>query len=221
MSFYFGIIIIILILLFYNKLLYSPIKAPKVSMEDLIRHNVFKSGDLVLFNTQNNYTSHMLFNHITHVGIVYVKKGEILLFETTHNRHQDFNISTKNTVITTPIYKRLTNYPGFVYYKKLNKNLTNNMLKKMDDFVNYSLDNKNYDLNFIDYFMNKFILGETFRDNVNCVEILYELFDYLDLYDYKDYIKNIGHPLKKIEKLKILKNGYNYSDIIKIEKEYY
>jgi len=95
------------------------------------------------------------------------------------------------------------------------------MLKKMDDFVNYSLDNKNYDLNFIDYFMNKFILGETFRDNVNCVEILYELFDYLDLYDYKDYIKNIGHPLKKIEKLKILKNGYNYSDIIKIEKEYY
>src|SRR5688572_26579475 len=124
MSFYFGIVIIILILLSYNKILYSPIDAPKISLEDLIKYNIFKTGDLILFNTQNNYTSHVLFNHVTHVGIIYIKNDEVYLFETTHNAHQDINVSSKRTVIITPIYKRLSNYPGFIYYKKLNKSLT-------------------------------------------------------------------------------------------------
>lgn len=221
MQIYISLIIICIILLFI-KYLYHPYSLEQLCIDDMINNDLFETGDIILFNSQFNYSSLFVMNHITHVGIIFKNNDGTFIFEVTNNKiHDDINISTRNYILMTPIYKRLANYPGNIYYKKLNKKLTKKMYDTMKEFIEICYKTKYYDINFFDYVFSKKILGEKFRNNINCVELIMELLYLLDLHDYEIYRKKICNPLKYIENLSTLKHDYEYLPMIKLEKQFY
>jgi hypothetical protein len=86
-----------------------------------------KSGDILLFrhNDMNRNTKYIFGDEFSHIGIVYqdTKTGVIYVLETTAEQVEEFQGNGRNGPKITPIWTRLSTYPGRICIKRLEKPL--------------------------------------------------------------------------------------------------
>lgn len=98
----------------YNKILYTNLL------------NDFKSGDLLLFsNTRCNMITRTIGNpYFSHIGIIINISNELYSLELVYKDLIYPKQPRKQNIIIEPLYDRIKNYSGYVFYCKLMNNIS-------------------------------------------------------------------------------------------------
>lgn len=208
-----GVIILSIIIYIYYIQFAIPVY-PKIQLEELIKH--VKTGDMILFKASNNFNSVKIGCRYTHIAMVYIPNGENtkpLLFEA--NRTDGMNLlehQNHKGIFVSPMLERLQKYKGYLYYRPINKKLTNIMVSEMEIFIKYCINNMYYDTNLLQSALrNKF--GKKRCDHgTNCGEILFLTLIKMGLIPISQYDMPKLHYLFNLSHNNLLLNNeYSYS----------
>jgi len=155
----------------YKKILFSNLKG------------YIKSGDLLFFSsiTTDVRTRSWINNRFPHVGMIIIVNNEPFIIEIVDNyvmkpRQTDF----VSGLILTPIFDRIVNYSGSVYYSSLRNSLSKEKEIILQDYIkNTSI----YKYNKISSIIYSLLTHSKKLDNYNrfCTEFIAEVLDKLDI----------------------------------------
>lgn len=212
-----GAVILCLIAWIYY-LQYHRIKTEyAIFAEDLINHNFLKTGDLILFKAYNNFNSVFHGSYFGHVGVVYVKNGELLLFEANGLEHTPLKPHHPKTgVFLTQLIPRLQKYKGRCFWKPLNKPIEPSIIQEFDEFVNYALDNLKYDYRLLYGALRRMFKLDRCHKGTDCGQITFLSLIKLRLLHIDEYDNPRAHYLKYVCNVTELENDYKYLPIVEI-----
>lgn len=199
----FLIVLVLLIIYIYWFHVYR-MKVNSVFLEDAN----FRTGDLILFRTTQNFNSLKMVNYFTHCGVVVEIDGVPFLFEANGVEHMNLlDHHNHRGVFLSPVRERIQKYKGYCYWKRLEHPLNQEQIDNLKRFVTYALENFYYDTN-ISTVALKNVLGLRKCDaNTNCAELCFMALLVLGLIDLSEYDKRRLHYLKYVCNIEELKNN--------------
>lgn len=189
------------------------LELPTMSVDDCS----FKTGDLILFRTTQNFNSLKMINYFTHCGIVIEIEGRPHIFESTGIDYNSHILPHHNPdgIFITPLKERIQKYKGYCYWKQLEKPLTKEQIDTLTAFANYALDNFHYDRNIFGVVLQNALGLRQCSENTNCGETCFLALIAADLIDESEYDKWRLHYLKYVCEIRELKNN-SYLPLVQI-----
>ena len=210
------IIVIIIVWIWYMN--YCHPECPELWIDEVLAR--CKTGDLILFKAQDNFNSSKIFSYYTHVGVVYKhsKSNMIRIFEAQSpvNLELQPHENTKG-IYDSEIHTRLTRYKGRLYYKPLNKPVSEELNSDFQNFIEYAQANMYYDNSVIWNGIKKKIWGERLHEGTNCGELTLLSLIKLGIIDPEKYYWRCAHHLYWVTNIEACDNGYCYLPISKIK----
>lgn len=183
---------------------------------------VFKSGDLILFHSQNTWNSTKMLSYFTHIGVVIalpnraprlleINRNGVLL--STSDRPQ-------TDVAFTDLFERINKYHGAVFHKNLSANLPDNVVESLIDFVErYAKTNIKYASSLVMSSLNRAIGYRNFSES-NCGEFTMLCLIKLGLLPLSDMDTWRVHYLRYVCGLTTLQRGLTYGPPIRLIKTF-
>lgn len=189
--------------------------------DNIINNNLLKTGDMILFKAFNNYNSIFTANYFGHIGIIYIdpddKKQIPMLFEANGIEGTPLmDHHSKKGIYVTPVRERIKKYKGMCFWKPLNKEISGEKILEFKSFINYALDNMEYNHKIFSDALIKGLGLEKCTKKTNCAQLAFLSLIKLDLLPVDYYHEKSFHHLKWMSNIKELKNGYKYLDLIEI-----
>jgi hypothetical protein len=220
-----AIIIVILIILILW-IIWMRLIHPKVetkNLDELLKNNRFKTGDIILFHSLDNIYS-VFIGYYTHCGIIYIDPDDPsrtpYLFEAIGPPDANANVLAneipRNGICICKLEDRLRRYKGYVYYKQLSEPIPQLICEEFKKFIGFARNHMFYDYNFHSMVIHKFMMRNKCSINTNCGELVFLSLIRLRLLPDKTYNEKISHHLLWISRLKNLTGKYHYKDIIRI-----
>lgn len=214
-----ALVIFIIIYIYYVQ--FHQIKCDQIFLDDVIDSKLLKTGDMIIFKANNNFNSIYTTSYFGHCGIIYIDPSDKLqtpmLFEGNGIERVPLKPHhSKTGIFLTPLQDRVKKYKGRVFWKPLNKELSESTILDFKEFISYALDNMYYNYSVVSSGIKKGIGLERCHNGTNCGEIVFLSLIKLGLLPYEYYDKNIFHHLKFVCNIKNLSDNYYYLDIIEI-----
>jgi hypothetical protein len=176
----------------------------------------WKTGDIIFFKGFN-YLALVHQQYFTHVGLVYMIKGVPYIFEANGLEHTHLKPEhNKYGIFLTPLLERCRKYKGIIYLKKLNREITKEMLTRFEEFINYAINNMYYNYAIITSFFRKLLGLEKCHRGTNCAEIIFLSLIKMGLINYSEYEKKYAHFLEYVSEIKEMNYGYKYEKEIEL-----
>lgn len=208
---------VMIIVLYIYLIQYHCYSYDKIFLEDLVNNNLLKTGDLILFKAYDNYNAILIGSYYTHIGIVYVGKGNIpYIFEANGIDTQD-----SDGIFLTPLSDRIKTYKGKCYYKQLSNQLQAHAILELEWFMDYAMRNMYYNHSVLSSSIKKFSGVEKCNDGTNCGELVFLCLLKLGLLPLEYYYDNVFHYLSWMCSIKELSDGYEYEEPIEIVYKYF
>lgn len=179
---------------------------------DFEKHN-FKTGDIILFHALDNINPLLIATYYTHIGIVYKRGDELLLFEAVNPTTEILLEENSNGIVLCDLEKRLRCYRGYLLYKELDSEVPQSTQDNFEIFIKYLKENCYYNTGVFRNFVNKVIFGENIHRGLNCGELVYLSLIALGILPKKYFDENRKHHIKWLSALEDTGNGYYYSDV--------
>jgi hypothetical protein len=200
---------------------YSKLNCPTIFVDDLIESNALKTGDIILFKAYNNFNSIFHGGYFGHIGMVWIdpddKSAEPYLFEANGIERVPLKpYHNPKGIFLTKLADRIKKYKGMIYLKQLNKPLALSTISDFKNFINYCLENMEYNYAVGSSGIKKGLSLERCTRKTNCGEIMFLSLIKLGLIDIELYDTRIFHHLNYVAKLQDLLKGYRYLDLIEI-----
>lgn len=211
------IILIILVILWIYFMQFHKIQTEKsIFIDDLIKNNLLKTGDLILFKAYNNFNSIFHGSYFGHIGIIYIKDGVPMLFEANGVEYMNLkNHHSKKGVFLSPVLERVNKYKGRCFLKQLDKPLSNTVTAEFEKFINYCLENVEYDYNVISGGISRWLGISKCGKNTDCGQLVFLSLIKLRLINIEEYDVPRLHHLKYVCDLERLENN-SYNSLIEI-----
>lgn len=188
------------------------IETEKIYIEDCN----FKTGDLILFRTTQNFNSVFMANYFTHCGIIIEIEGTPYLFEANGvEKMHLLNHHNRAGIYLTPIKERIQKYKGYCYWKPIESPLSEEQAHNLATFAEFALQNFYYEYNILKISIKNLFNLRTCCENTNCGELSFLSLLTANLLDEEEYFKRRVHYLKYICDIEKLKNN-SYLPIIQI-----
>ena len=198
-----------IIILWVCHLLEKDTSYKKINLNKLFVLKRFKTGDLILFKSTDNLNSLYEFSYFTHIGIIIIDptltNNEPFIFEAAcMNGKRNNKGINHNGICLSSLKNRIEKYQGYVYYKKLSKNITSDMHLKLINFIFYAYKNMSYNYNLIGSAFCKRFTKSKCNNKTNCAELIFLSLINMGLLDRKLWNQSIFHYLKYMTNLKTL-----------------
>jgi hypothetical protein len=193
------IIIVIIILTWVWHFQLRDLDLENVKVSDI----EFKTGDLLLFRSDDNIYPIFFGNYFSHIGMVYIDttNGEKYLFEAV-------NKPEFSGVRIDPLQRCLNNHKGSIFIKSLKNKIDDENVKDFSIFVDVCCKNMYYEKNIIGNALLNTLLSTPIDFNVNCGELCFISLIKLGLAPISWYKQNTKlHYLKYICYLTELQNN--------------
>ncbi len=177
---------------------------------------VFRTGDLILFRTTQNFNSLKMVNYFTHCGIVILIDDVPFLFEANGVEHMNLlGHHNPKGIFLSPLRERIQKYKGYCFLKPLETPVTQEQIGQLSDFIIHAIENFYYDKNIATVILKNVIGLRKCSSNTNCAELCFLALLNMGLIDKSEYDKKRLHYLKFICELENLKNN-RYLPIIQL-----
>lgn len=155
----------------YKKILYSNLKP------------YLKSGDLLFFSSTNASikTRSWINSRFAHVGMIIKINNKLYVIELVGNDEiRPLQPSPISGIIVNPLFTRIVNYSGSVYYSSLNLNLSKEKEQQLKEYIKYS---DKYKYNETKKILYSLLTHSKKLDTYNrfCTEFIAEILDNLDI----------------------------------------
>ena len=223
MIFNIGVIIssmLYIILILYCIFKYTTPKLDSIDLETLIFKQRFKTGDIILFQSNYEYYEPLVFSHYGHIGIIYLYENIPYIFEASITSKIITNGGYNfNGIYCVPLIERLRRYTGRCIYKELAYSIDKNIGQDFGKFIDYCLTRMAYDPN-IYYSAIKRGFGRHINHKVNCGELVFLSLIQLKLLPNIEYYRNVFHYLRWMCNIRHLHKNYYHTPIyISISKD--
>jgi hypothetical protein len=191
----YGIIIFIILIIWYWNFIHNHPKFPKIKYSDLNP----KTGDLVLFHGLDNMNAAFIGCYYTHIGIVYRESATSrpYIFEAWNQKHEIlYPKEVSNGMAFVDLENRLNSYRGYVFYKPLAKPVSKQANLYLRDFINWAMNNMKYNPDVFRNGINKMLFNDPLRIGTNCGEIVYLSLIKLGLLNISKFKKNRRYHLR-------------------------
>jgi len=201
------IIVIIIIYIYYIQFSYGNYE--KLFLEDLLKANTIKTGDIICFKAYNNFNSIFFGSYFGHLGIVYVgDDGVPKLFEANGVENMDLRPEhNKNGIFLSDLGPRIAKYKGRCFLKSLKYPVDSRKKAEFKKFIDFALDNMKYDMNIFRNSFRKLLNLERCTTNTNCGEIVFLSLLKLKLLPMKLYDAPSCHYLRWMSNITELDNN--------------
>lgn len=211
---FYGIIVIIIIL--WVAWFKTHPDFPEIQFETLKRKKKFKTGDIILFHALDNNFSPLMASYYTHIGIVLEWDGVPYIFEAAPaNRMPLIKGQNPRGIFISLLQNRIRKYKGFTYYKELKYPLNKQKTLELLEFINWAIDNMEYDYNYLDSALKKGLLGNPCSTKTNCGEMVFLSLLKLGLLPKSYYDLPVFHHLRWMCDIRDLQKN-KYLDPVKI-----
>ncbi len=210
---------IILIVIWIYFLQYHKIQTEYKLFADVFINNPnLKTGDLILFKAYNNFNSIFHGSYFGHIGIVYIHAdGTPMLFEANGvERTPLMSHHSKRGVFLTPLVDRLKKYKGRCFWKPLNAQLNASIIHGFEEFMNYCLDNLDYDYSVVTGGIKRWFGVSKCGKGTDCGQIVFLSLIKLGLLPIEEYDVPRLHHLKYVCNVKNLQFDYKYLPLVEV-----
>jgi hypothetical protein len=195
--FIWGVIIIVLFYYYYMHHMHPT--CPSVWYDD----QLFKTGDIILFKSQDNLNSLKMFNYYTHIGVVIIPSevglsgNEPHLWEAANLKHMNtvYKYTDAHGILLTPLRPRIHHYKGLVFWRSLITPIDEGLKSSFGEYIAWAREKLYYD--------EKVIRSGTCRRigykptfGTNCGELTFLSLIRLGILPRSYYNKNVAHYLK-------------------------
>jgi hypothetical protein len=115
----------------------------------------------------------------------------------------------KNGIATCDLENRINSYRGYIFYKQLDKPISDQANKDFAEFIKYSRKNLKYDENPIENEIGKILFNTPFSTGINCGQFTTLILIKLGLISFSNFRDRKKHHLRYTANLtKLKKNSY-------------
>ncbi len=181
-------------------------------LRPLIQKMNFKTGDIILFHALDNINPLFFGTYYTHIGVIYKKGDQLLLFEAANPNREILLGSNSRGIILCDLETRLRTYRGYILYKELNMEVPLAAQQQLDTLIEYAVQNCYYNPYVIGNFIDKMVFGDNIHHGLNCGELVYLALVALGILPKKYFEENRKHHIRWLSRLGDIETGYSYAD---------
>ena len=214
------LIIIIILVIWYYIFTHAHPNLDVESLEILLREKKFKTGDMILFKAVDNYNAPLIASYYGHVGIVWVYPDDPEQIPYVFEAANPTNMTLEEHHNPKGIYlslleNRIKKYKGYAFYKQLGCEIEPEIRLEFEKFINYAVDNMEYDTSVISSGIKKGLFGEKIHNKTNCGELVFLSLIKLGLLPFSEYSRRVFHHLRWMCSITELQDNY-YEEPVKI-----